>query len=74
MVMRQLHHVGLMLDSSGLYLMPDNDNIKKLSKHVYDIDEYVVDIAVKKGQPQDFLNRWRRNCQRLSCQSSKHGY
>ena len=35
-------------------LLPDNDNVKKLSKHVHDIDEYVVDIANKK-QLQDFL-------------------
>ena len=28
-------------------LLPDNENIKKLSKHVFDIDEYIVDIANK---------------------------
>ena len=30
-------------------LLPDNQNIKKLSKNVSDIDEYIVDISKKEG-------------------------
>ena len=40
---------GLMLKFEWPLLLPDNENIKKLSKHVFDIDEYVVDIANKEG-------------------------
>ena len=40
---------GLMLKFEWPLLLPDNENIKKLSKHVFDIDEYVVDIASKEG-------------------------
>ena len=28
---------------------PENKNVKRLSKHVFDIDEYIVDIAKKEG-------------------------
>ena len=40
---------GLMLKFEWPLLLPDNENIKKLSKHVFDIDEYIVDIANKEG-------------------------
>ncbi len=40
---------GLMLKSEWSLLMPDNINIKKLSKHTKDIDEYIVDISQKEG-------------------------
>ena len=40
---------GLMLKFEWPLLLPVNDNIKKLSKHVFDIDEYIVDIANKEG-------------------------
>ena len=40
---------GLMLKFEWPLLLPDNSDIKKLSKHVYDIDEYIVDIAEKEG-------------------------
>jgi glycerol-3-phosphate dehydrogenase subunit C len=40
---------GLMLKFEWPLLLPDDKNIKKLSKHVFDIDEYVVDIANKEG-------------------------
>ena len=40
---------GLMLKFEWPLLLPENENIKKLSKHVFDIDEYVVDIANKEG-------------------------
>ena len=51
---------GLMLKFEWPLLLPDNENIKKLSKHVFDIDEYIVDIANKEGlSSRTFRNRWR---------------
>ncbi len=40
---------GLMLKFEWPLLLPNNKNIKKLSKHVSDIDEYIVDIAENEG-------------------------
>jgi glycerol-3-phosphate dehydrogenase subunit C len=40
---------GLMLKFEWPLLLPDDDNIKKLSENVSDIDEYIVDIAQNEG-------------------------
>jgi len=40
---------GLMLKSEWPLLLPDNKAIKRLSKNVSDIDEYIVDISEKEG-------------------------
>ncbi len=40
---------GLMLKFEWPLLLPGNENIKKLSSNVMDIDEYVVDIANNEG-------------------------
>jgi len=40
---------GLMLKFEWPLLLPDNENIKKLSENIMDIDEYVVDIANNEG-------------------------
>ena len=40
---------GLMLKFEWPLLLPDDVNVKKLSKHVIDIDEYMVDIALNEG-------------------------
>ena len=40
---------GLMLKFEWPLLLPNDENIKKLSSHVFDIDEYIVDIANKEG-------------------------
>ena len=40
---------GLMLKFEWPLLLPENQNIKKLSKNVIDIDEYIVDIANNEG-------------------------
>ena len=40
---------GLMLKFEWPLLLPNDENIKKLSINVMDIDEYVVDIANKEG-------------------------
>ena len=40
---------GLMLKFEWPLLLPKNENIKRLSSNVMDIDEYVVDIANKEG-------------------------
>ena len=40
---------GLMLKFEWPLILPENENIKKLSKNVIDIDEYIVDISNKEG-------------------------
>jgi len=40
---------GLMLKFEWPLLLPDNKDIKRLSKNVSDIDEYIVDISAKEG-------------------------
>ena len=40
---------GLMLKFEWPLLLPNNENIKKLSENIMDIDEYVVDISKKEG-------------------------
>ena len=40
---------GLMLKFEWPLLLPNDENIKKLSKHISDIDEYIVDIAQNEG-------------------------
>ncbi len=40
---------GLMLKFEWPLLLPENKDIKKLSKNVSDIDEYIVDISNKEG-------------------------
>jgi glycerol-3-phosphate dehydrogenase subunit C len=44
---------GLMLKFEWALVVPDDENVKRLSKAVFDIDEYVVDIAKKEGLPKD---------------------
>jgi glycerol-3-phosphate dehydrogenase subunit C len=44
---------GLMLKFEWALVVPDDENVKRLSKAVFDIDEYVVDIAKKEGLPND---------------------
>jgi glycerol-3-phosphate dehydrogenase subunit C len=43
---------GLMLKFEWPLVLPENEDVKRLSKTVFDIDEYVVDIAKKEGLPQ----------------------
>ena len=38
-----------MLKFEWQLINPSNENVKRLSKHVFDIDEYIVDIAKKEG-------------------------
>lgn len=40
---------GLMLKFEWPLLMPEDEDIKTLSKNTYDIDEYIVDISKKEG-------------------------
>ena len=40
---------GLMLKFEWPLLLPNNQDIKKLSKNISDIDEYIVDISNKEG-------------------------
>ena len=40
---------GLMLKFEWPLLLPKNEDVKKISKNVSDIDEYIVDISLKEG-------------------------
>ena len=40
---------GLMLKFEWPLLLPDNQEVKRLSKNTKDIDEYIVDISTKEG-------------------------
>ncbi len=42
---------GLMLKFEWALIVPDNPDVKRLAGHVFDIDEYVVDVAKKEGLP-----------------------
>jgi glycerol-3-phosphate dehydrogenase subunit C len=42
---------GLMLKFEWALVVPDDENVKRLAKSVFDIDEYVVAIAKKEGIP-----------------------
>ncbi|MBV9990951.1 MAG: glycerol-3-phosphate dehydrogenase [Alphaproteobacteria bacterium] len=42
---------GLMLKFEWALIVPDDANVKRVAENVYDIDEYVVDIAKKEGLP-----------------------
>jgi glycerol-3-phosphate dehydrogenase subunit C len=43
---------GLMLKFEWPLIVPENEDVKRLAKAVYDIDEYVVDIAKRNGLPE----------------------
>jgi len=43
---------GLMLKFEWALICPDNDDVKRVADNVFDIDEYVVDIAKKSGLPE----------------------
>jgi glycerol-3-phosphate dehydrogenase subunit C len=42
---------GLMLKFEWALIVPDNPDVKRLAEHVFDIDEYVVDVARNEGLP-----------------------
>ena len=42
---------GLMLKFEWALIAPDDENVKKVAEHTFDIDEYVVDVAKKNGLP-----------------------
>jgi glycerol-3-phosphate dehydrogenase subunit C len=42
---------GLMLKFEWALICPDNPDVKKVQENVFDIDEYVVDVAKKDGLP-----------------------
>src|ERR1700704_890237 len=42
---------GLMLKFEWPLIVPDNEDVRRLADAVFDIDEYVVDIAKKEGLP-----------------------
>jgi len=42
---------GLMLKFEWALICPDNPDVKKVQENVFDIDEYVVDVAKKNGLP-----------------------
>jgi len=42
---------GLMLKFEWALIVPDDANVKRVAENVFDIDEYVVDVAKKEGLP-----------------------
>ncbi len=42
---------GLMLKFEWALICPDNEDVKRAADNVFDIDEYVVDVAKKEGLP-----------------------
>lgn len=42
---------GLMLKFEWALIVPDDANVKRVAENVFDIDEYVVDVAKKNGLP-----------------------
>jgi glycerol-3-phosphate dehydrogenase subunit C len=44
---------GLMLKFEWALILPDDENVKRLAAHVFDIDEYVVDVAKTEGLPEN---------------------
>jgi glycerol-3-phosphate dehydrogenase subunit C len=42
---------GLMLKFEWPLILPDSENVKKLSEATYDIDEYVIEISKRHGLP-----------------------
>jgi glycerol-3-phosphate dehydrogenase subunit C len=42
---------GLMLKFEWALICPDNEDVKRVQENVFDIDEYVVDVAKKHGLP-----------------------
>ncbi len=42
---------GLMLKFEWALILPDNAHVKRVAENVFDIDEYVVDVAKKEGLP-----------------------
>lgn len=42
---------GLMLKTEWAMICPDNPDVRKVAEHVFDIDEYVVDVARSHGLP-----------------------
>ena len=43
---------GLMLKFEWALICPDNPDVKRVAEHVFDIDEYVVDVARNEGLPE----------------------
>ena len=43
---------GLMLKFEWPLIVPDNEDVKRVAKATFDIDQYVVDVAKKEGLPQ----------------------
>ncbi len=43
---------GLMLKFEWALICPDNEDVKRVADNVFDIDEYVVDVAKKHGLPE----------------------
>jgi glycerol-3-phosphate dehydrogenase subunit C len=42
---------GLMLKFEWPLIVPENEDVRRLAEHTWDIDEYVVDVAKKEGLP-----------------------
>ena len=66
---------GLMLKFEWALICPDNEDVKRVADNVFDIDEYVVDVAKKEGLPDgpDAAARRRHRASGLSCPRPEYG-
>ena len=44
---------GLMLKFEWALICPEDENVRRVAEHTFDIDQYVVDVAKKDGLPGD---------------------
>ena len=66
---------GLMLKFEWPLILPENEDVQRLAKASFDIDEYVVDIAKKEGLPvgPDAVARRRHGSSALPRPRPGHG-
>jgi len=66
---------GLMLKFEWPLLLPNDENVTRLSKNVMDIDEYIVDISNKEGLVEGLeeIDGGVTCSSCLSCKSTEHG-
>ena len=66
---------GLMLKFEWALICPDNPDVKRVQDNVFDIDEYVVDVAKKEGLPAGLTApaRRRHRASGLPCPRPEYG-
>ena len=65
---------GLMLKFEWALIVPENEDVKRWLRSVFDIDEYVVDVAKSEGLPAARIAARRRHgASGLPCARPEHG-